>query len=92
MRHINNKFYIDAYISDDAEFSTGSVDYIIDFYTGIWFSGKHVRGDWYDGIWISGHWMDGILIVNDLVRRPRISPKSFYRPKSTFSLNCAKYG
>jgi len=96
--NINNKYYIDAYVSKDSVIlDLNGKARNPDFREGIWYSGTHVRGNWYSGFggeWLNGNWLDGVLWRNrtggwGLILK--ISPKSYCRPKNTIALNYARY-
>lgn len=63
---------------------------------GVWVDGQWNNGWWVNGIWLNGLWLDGEIskeIVNGRHKYEKIniSPKSYYKPKLTLSLNYAKY-
>lgn len=64
------------------------------FHFGIWYDGTWTSGFWNSGVWLSGIWIEG-AITKDIHYNRRtstdISPKSYYKPKNTLSLNYAKY-
>jgi len=62
--------------------------------SGIWKDGLWINGTWYDGTWLNGKWYNGKYKFGgayNFFESHNISPKDFYRPKRTFSLNYAKY-
>jgi len=108
MQTINNKWWVNAQISDDAIITEDGMIWP-DFHSGVWYDGIWHMGDWLGGIWLNGVWHDGTwssgywlngnivkrCIIKNLVTYDAnfvpISPKSFYKPKSTLSLNYANY-
>lgn len=98
---IDNRYWKETEASIDSEYTTSGV-----WVKGVWVKGYWLSGKWIDGIWISGtlfecHWEKGVwvsgiwnygmMIKNGWWDISRISPKSHYKPKLTFSLNYAKY-
>jgi len=60
---------------------------------GTWSEGKWWEGYWFEGSWINGKWYNG-LICNKKKSNyfgSVFSPKSYFKPNKTLSLNYAKY-
>lgn len=67
-----------------------------DKYGGVWCDGQWKAGVWFGGIWLNGNWIKGRLWYwvdefNGHWGESTVSPKSHLRPKTTLSLNYAKY-
>jgi len=61
---------------------------------GLWVTGLWKTGIWFESkaIWLNGTWQEGrIFRKGKEFVRIRMSPKAFWRPKRTLSLNYAKY-
>jgi len=67
---------------------TGKAD-TVQWGNGVWYDGIWEGGSWDNGTWLNGNWIDGR--INRLWGYDRISPKSYYKPYKTLSLNYAKY-
>jgi len=93
MTHINNHYYINAYVSEGADILCNTFPIDIPYFKmGIWYDGTHKYGRWYPkAIWLNGNWIDGEIYSFWNVYKNGISPKSFRKPKTTLSLNYATY-
>lgn len=73
---------------------------------GVWLDGTFHNGVWSSGnlmyhadsnsvistVWISGRWKKGsIWNINGKYKVSKVSPKSYFKPNNTLSLNYAKY-
>jgi len=88
---IHNLFWRNAVISIDCQFRF----FLLakpDFYGGIWYDGEWKDGDWTYGDWLNGKWKNGGIKEGRISpTKTAVSPKSYYKPKQTISLNRAKY-
>jgi len=97
MRTINNKYWENAVISDDSQIDEYNKPHnsalTPDFQYGIWFDGIWKNGDWWEGVWLCGYWETGRISPPNTLSyfNSNISPKSYYKPKRTLSLNYAHY-
>lgn len=102
---VNSKYIINAQISEDSWISIDS-QLCNHFHIGNWFSGEWIWGGWHDGnwhngnwkdgfwtngIWINGIWVIGSICKGGIYQYSKISPKSYFKPKTTISLNYAQY-
>lgn len=93
-------------LSINAEFHwpKGSNPHRPSFYCGIWHEGTWFDGTWHcgekrkhpDSHWLSGTWIKGDYDIqngwiNTVCGRFEISPKCYFKPNKTLSLNYAKY-
>jgi len=55
--------------------------------------GQFYQGIWVGGEWLNGNWKEGTIVnkYNSLTKFTLVSPKATLKPKSTLSLNYAKY-
>jgi len=95
---INNNFWENAIVSNDTVVIEGGgldLDGKTDiplFWEGIWYYGIWLNGVWAGRrCWLNGSWLGGQIYIHLAVNTGLISPKVYYRPKSTLSLNYAKY-
>jgi len=90
---INNQYWINAEVLKDSHYVG------LDWYSGTWYDGIWKCGQWHDGhwnippIWISGDWIGGAIFseMKYYWVLSEVSPKCYYKPKTTMSLNYAKY-
>lgn len=71
------------------------------WYFGIWEGGTWHGGYWYEGHWLSGSWKTGSIGIAHSKRNINslkyfkhhslISPKCYYKPENSVSLNEARY-
>jgi len=47
--------------------------------------------DYYGGVWLNGTWIKGNMLNKTTSNYSIVSPKSYFKPKSTIALNYAKY-
>ena len=59
--------------------------------SGLWVDGTWVNGGWYGGVWLNGKFESGVTGKNFMYAELKVSPKSFFKPNRTLSLNHAKY-
>jgi len=90
-----------AVVSED--FSTGTNCWISGtWHRGIWWHGIWISGNWRAGLWLKGDWLNGNWETGTIRVRmggltacdaegAKISPKVYFKPKNTLSLNYARY-
>jgi len=67
-----------------------------DWENGVWFDGFWIRGFWSSGYWLNGiwkfgYWHNGLCYPDEVYIDIKISPKTYFKPKRTLSLNYATY-
>ena len=94
----SNNQWLNARVSGDSLYEGTSTETF--WSSGIWYDGIWLYGKWIKGMWMAGHWIDGewisgtILTKNYTINyyaKSEISPKSFFKPIKTLSLNYATY-
>lgn len=97
MRIINNKWWKNAVVSNDADIRNYP-SLVPNFFSGIWYCGIWEDGDWdfkehgfSHAYWISGVWKKHGEYCRFSPLTIKVSPKSHYGPKLTLSLNYAIY-
>jgi len=89
MQTINNKFWKKAKVSENTLVYFGSVPC---FYNGVWYDGIWFDGFWYGQVWINGFWENGEISICGIYRQTsNVSPKVYFKPEKTISLNKTKY-
>lgn len=100
MKIVDSKFMVSATISSGSNY-TETIDGIL-WHWGVWYLGFWINGVWESGLWHTGVWINGSWVTGDLkniddtpsyffLRSMPFSPKSYFKPKLTISLNYAKY-
>lgn len=97
---ISNEYWLNARVSYDYRYNNlesrfHGISFNIEFLSGIWYDGV-----WYNGVWSRGNWLNGTWNLGAIWDSPSfanikistISPKVYFKPKNTLSLNRAKYG
>lgn len=96
MRTINNICWENALASNEKTSDYFHIYSPAVWYYGIWHDGLWKMGEWANGDWLNGTWITGAI------RKPskkhsgnwytkKISPKCYFKPKLTISLNYSKY-